>query len=112
MYDGFGRGRGSGRGLGGGIVLVPALVYILGLTQHQAQGTALAAMVPPITLLAAVRYYYAGNVKMQIAVFACMGFIAGSLLSAHIVQDVPSLLLKRLFGCAMLVVSIRMILGR
>jgi len=99
-------------GLGGGIVLVPALVYLLGLTQHQAQGTALAAMVPPITLLAAVRYYYAGNVKLQLALFACIGFIAGGLLGAHIVQNVPDLILKRFFGCAMLFVAIRMILGK
>jgi uncharacterized membrane protein YfcA len=98
-------------GLGGGIVFVPLFVYALGLTQHQAQGTALAAMVPPITLLAAIRYYYAGNVKVPLAVFACIGFIVGGLLGAHIVQNVPSLLLKRLFGCVMLVVSVRMIIG-
>lgn len=99
-------------GLGGGIVLVPVFVYILGLTQHQAQGSALAAMVPPITLLAAIRYYYAGNVKLQLAIFACIGFIAGGLLGAHIVQNVPSLLLKRLFGYVMLFVAVRMILGK
>ncbi|MBL7068941.1 MAG: sulfite exporter TauE/SafE family protein [Candidatus Omnitrophica bacterium] len=99
-------------GLGGGIILVPALVYLVGLTQHQAQGTALAAMVPPITLLAAMRYYYAGNVKIQLAMFACIGFIAGGLLGAHIVQGLPALVLKRLFGCVMLFVAVRMILGR
>lgn len=99
-------------GLGGGIVMVPVFVYILGLTQHQAQGTALAAMVLPITLLAAIRYYYSGNVKLQLAVLASLGFIAGSLLTAHIAQNVPGLLLKRLFGCVMLFVAIRMILSK
>jgi uncharacterized membrane protein YfcA len=99
-------------GLGGGMVLIPAFVYILGLTQHQAQGTALATMVPPITLLAAMRYYHAGNVKIQLAVLACIGFVAGGLIGAHIAQGVPSIVLKRAFGFVMLFVSVRMILGR
>jgi hypothetical protein len=94
------------------VVLVPVFVYVLGLTQHEAQGTALATMVPPITLLAALRYYYAGNVKVQLALFACIGFIAGGLIGAHFVQSVPSLILKRVFGCVMLFVAVRMILGR
>lgn len=99
-------------GLGGGIVLIPAFIYLFGMTQHQAQGTALATMVPPITLLAAIRYYYAGNVKLQLALFACIGFFMGGLLGAHLVQNVPDLLLKRLFGCVMLFIAVKMILGR
>ncbi len=99
-------------GLGGGIVLVPVFVYFLGLTQHQAQGTALAAMVLPVTLLAALRYHYAGNVNLQIAALACLGFVGGGLLGAHMVQGVPPVLLKRLFGCVMFFVSIKMMLGR
>ncbi len=99
-------------GLGGGIVIVPAFVFLLGLTQHQAQGTALAMMVPPITFLAALRYYHAGNVKIGIAALACLGFVAGGLLGAHFAQQLPTLLLKRVFGSVMLFVAIRMILGK
>ena len=44
-------------GIGGGTIMVPALVYIFALTQHQAQGTSLAIMLPPVTLLAVLRYY-------------------------------------------------------
>ncbi|MCM8761574.1 MAG: sulfite exporter TauE/SafE family protein [Candidatus Omnitrophica bacterium] len=97
-------------GLGGGIVLIPILVYGYGLTQHQAQGTSLAIMVPPITLLAAIRYYYSGNVKVGMAVLIACGFVAGGLLGAHLVQRVPDVLLRKIFGLAMLVVSLRMIL--
>ena len=103
---------GGSFGLGGGIVLVPVLVYALGLTQHQAQGTALAIMVPPITLLAALRYYYAGNVKLSLAVFACVGFLVGGLLGAHFVQAVPDPMLKRFFGFVLLFVAVRMIIGK
>lgn len=98
-------------GIGAGTILIPALVFLFGLTQHQAQGTTLALMVPPIGLLAALRYYYSGNVKLGIAGFICIGFFIGGLIGAHFVQDVPDLLLKRLFGIFLLFVSLRMILS-
>jgi uncharacterized membrane protein YfcA len=85
-------------GIGGGTILIPALVYLFGLTQHQAQGTTLAIMVPPIGLLAALRYYYSGNVKLGMAGFICLGFFIGGLLGAHLIQGVGDLTLKRLFG--------------
>lgn len=99
-------------GIGGGTILIPALIYLFGLTQHQAQGTTLAVMVLPIGLLAALRYYWSGNVKLNIAGFICIGFFIGGLIGAHLVQNLPSLLLKRLFGIFLLLISIRMILGR
>jgi uncharacterized membrane protein YfcA len=61
-------------GIGGGLILIPALIFIFGLTQLQAQGTTLALMVPPIGLLAALRYYQSGNVKLGMAGFICLGF--------------------------------------
>ena len=97
-------------GLGGGILLTPALVYIFGLTQHQAQGTSLAVMVPPITLLAALRYYYSGNVKISIAVFIALGFMAGGLIGAQIVQAIPDMVLKKIFGAILLIIAVKMIL--
>ena len=99
-------------GIGGATILIPCLVFIFGLSQHQAQGTTLAAMVPPIGLLAALRYYYAGNVKLNIAVFVCVGFFVGGLIGASLIQSVPDPLLKRLFGIFLLVVSLNMIIGR
>jgi len=99
-------------GIGGGTVLIPALVFLFGLTQHQAQGTTLAIMIPPIGLLAALRYYYSGNVKLNIAAFICLGFFFGGLLGAHLIQNVPDLALKRLFGVFLAIISVRMILGK
>ena len=96
-------------GIGGGAVLVPALVFLLGLSQHQAQGTTLAILVPPIGLLAAWRYYHSGNVKLDIAGFVCLGFFIGGLLGAHFVQNVPDPLLRKMFGVFLLVISLRMI---
>lgn len=99
-------------GIGGGTILIPALVFIFGLTQHQAQGTTLAIMVPPIGLLAALRYYYSGNVKIGMAGFICLGFFIGGLLGANLIQGLPDALLKRLFGIFLLFISLRMILTK
>lgn len=99
-------------GIGGGTILIPAMVFIFGLTQHQAQGTTLALMVPPIGLLAALRYYQSGNVKLGMAAFICLGFLFGGLIGASLVQNVPELFLKRLFGAFLLIVAIRMILTK
>lgn len=99
-------------GIGGGTILIPALVYLFGLTQHQAQGTSLAIMVPPIGLLAAMRYYYSGNVKLNMAAFICLGFFMGGLLGAHLIQGIPDLTLRRLFGIYLAFIAIRMVIGK
>lgn len=99
-------------GIGGGTILIPVLVFLFGLTQHQAQGTTLAIMVPPIGLLAALRYYYAGNVKLSIAGFICLGFFIGGLIGAQFVQNVPDPVLKKMFGVFLLFVALRMIIAK
>ena len=96
-------------GIGGGTVLIPALVFLCGLTQHQAQGTTLAIMVPPIGLLAALRYWQAGNVKISIAAFICLGFFIGGLLGANLIHNVSDPLLEKLFGFYLLFIAAQMI---
>lgn len=95
-------------GLGGGILLAPALVYIFGLTQHQAQGTSLAVMVPPITLLAALKYYRSGNVKLDVVAFIAFGFMAGGVIGATLAHVVPDALLKKIFGLVLLLIGVKM----
>ena len=99
-------------GIGGGIILVPALVYIFGLTQHAAQGTTLAIMVLPIGLLAAIRYWQTGNVNLAMAVFICAGFFIGGLIGANFEQAVSDTMLKKAFGAFLLLVSINMIFSK
>lgn len=97
-------------GIGGGTILIPALVFLFGLTQHQAQGTTLAIMVPPIGLLAALTYWKAGNARVDIAGFICLGFFIGGLIGAQLIQGLPELALKKMFGVFLLFVSLKMIL--
>lgn len=99
-------------GIGGGTILIPALVYIFGLTQHQSQGTTLAIMIPPIGLLAAWRYFQAGNVKIGIAGFVCLGFFIGGLIGANLIHNVSDPMLKKLFGIYLLIVSVQMIFSK
>ena len=95
-------------GIGGGTIMVPLLVLWLGLSQHQAQGTALAVMLLPVFLLAVLRYYSAGNVKVQVALFIAVGFIVGALIGANFVQAVPSEQLKKWFGVFLILIGIKM----
>jgi len=99
-------------GIGGGVVMVPALVYLFGLTQTQAQGTSLAAMALPLGLLAAGEYWRHGNVKVGVAVFVCLGMCGGAFLGSHIAQLLHPILLKRLFGGLLLLVGAKMVLER
>ncbi len=99
-------------GIGGATVVVPALVILFGFTQHQAQGTILAAMIPPIGLLAALRYYHAGNVNIAAAALIALGFFAGGYFGAWLVEYIPDLLLKRIFGVYLLVIALRMIFSK
>ena len=69
-------------GIGGGIILVPALVFVFGLSQHQAQGTTLALLVPPIGFMAAWTYWKQGYVDIRVAALICIGFILGSFFGA------------------------------
>lgn len=97
-------------GFGGGIVIIPALVYIFGLSQKMAQGTTLALLVPPIGLLAAWAYYKQGYVDIKIALLICIGFILGSFIGGQIAIELPTKLITKIFGWAIILIGARMVL--
>jgi uncharacterized membrane protein YfcA len=99
-------------GIGGGIILVPALVFLFGLSQHQAQGTTLALMVPPIGILAAWAYWKQGFVDLHVAGLICAGFVIGSILGAKLSLGLSDQMLQRVFGITLLLISIKMIFTR
>jgi len=96
-------------GIGGGIIIIPALVYLFGFAQHMAQGTTLALMVPPIGLLAAWIYYKRGAVDLRTAAFICIGFFIGGLLGAKLAVNIPNDVLRRIFGTSMVMIGIHMV---
>lgn len=96
-------------GIGGGVIIVPALIFLFGLSQHQAQGTTLALLVPPIGILAAWTYYQQGYVNLEIAAFVCLGFFLGGLVGAKIATNLSSVVLEKVFGIALLLIALKMI---
>ena len=96
-------------GIGGGVIIVPALVFIFGMSQLQAQGTTLALLVPPIGILAAWTYYRQGFVDVRVAGIICAGFIVGSFISARFATHLSNEVLQKVFGVALLAIGIRMI---
>ena len=99
-------------GLGGGVIIVPALVFIFGLSQQQAQGTTLALMVPPIGILAAYTYYQQGFVDLKIAGLVCLGFIFGGWLGAKFAVQLPREVLQKIFAIVLFLMAIKMFLAK
>jgi len=98
-------------GIGGGVLLVPVLVFYFGRSQHEAQGTTLALMVPPVGLLAACEYYHKGDVNLTIAALICAGFFVGGLIGARLATRLSSRLLGKVFGVSMILIALKMLLG-
>jgi uncharacterized membrane protein YfcA len=96
-------------GIGGGIIIVPALVLFFGLSQHQAQGTTLALLVPPIGILAAWTYYRNGYVDLRIAAIVALGFFIGGLVGARFATSLSNAVLQKVFGISLLLVALKMI---
>ncbi len=99
-------------GIGGGVIIVPALLFIFGFSQHQAQGTTLALLVPPIGILAAWTYYKHGYVDFQAALFICLGFFVGGFLGAKFATGISNIMLERIFGIVLLIISLKMIFAK
>ena len=85
-------------GIGGGIVLVPAMVHILHMDQHLAQGTSLFILLPPIGLGALRQYWKAGNVDLRAGILCAVGMILGAYIGGTVAGPMSTQLLKALFG--------------
>ena len=99
-------------GLGGAVFIVPALVYLFGWQQHMAQGTTLTMLIPPIGILAVWKYYEAGHVDLKVAGLLCVGFFVGGYFGGLLANQLPGETLRKIFGAALLLISLKMILGK
>ncbi|MDI6731689.1 MAG: sulfite exporter TauE/SafE family protein [Candidatus Margulisbacteria bacterium] len=96
-------------GIGGATILIPALIILYKLTQHSAQGTSLAAMLLPVGILAAMRYWQAGNVNVKFAALLAVGFLIGGYFGAAFAQPVSEPLLRKIFGVYLLIIAMHML---
>lgn len=108
---GFGAGALSGLlGVGGGIIVIPGLTLLLGFTQHQAQGTSLALLLPPLGILAAYNYFKADFVDIRAAMIMAAMFIIGSYITSSFAVDISTDGMKKIFAVFMLVYSVKLLL--
>ena len=99
-------------GIGGAIIVIPALIFILGLSQHEAQGTSLAFMLPPVGILATWNYWKAGHVNWKIALVLSLTFVVGAYLGSQFSLNISDKTLRRLFGVLMILVAIKLIISK
>ena len=90
-------------GIGGGVVLVPAMVYLLHYDQHMAQGTSLFILLPPIGLGALREYWKNGQVDLRAGIYCALGFLVGGYGGGKMAVPMPSGVLKVIFGCFLMV---------
>lgn len=96
-------------GIGGGVIIVPALVMLVGMTQHQAQGTSLTMILFPVGILGVLNYYKQGYVDFKYAGLLAVGFFVGSYLGSKYSLSLPQLTIKRVFAIIMIVLAIKIL---
>jgi uncharacterized protein len=101
-------------GVGGGIILVPAMVYFLHYTQHQAQGTSLGVLTFPVVILAFITYYQEckkmGNpIDLKVIGIIAVGFVVGSYFGSNIAVRIDKEMLRKIFALILLYTAFKML---
>jgi uncharacterized membrane protein YfcA len=99
-------------GIGGGILFIPALVWLAGMSQHKAQGTSLGALLLPVGIFAFLEYYRKGNADIRVALLLAVGFLIGGYFGAVGAQHIPDLWLRRIFAVTMIAVGGKLLFSR
>ena len=99
-------------GIGGSVVMIPLLIIWVNFSQHEAQGTSLAVLSVPVTLLAAFNYYKEGQVNWKYAAIIAITFIVGGYLGSKFALSINQSLLKKIFGGVLILVALKMIFGK
>jgi len=99
-------------GIGGGVLFVPALIWLLGMSQHKAQGTSLAALLAPVGIFAFYEYYRNGNADLRVGLLLAAGFLVGGYFGAVGAQHIPELWLRRVFALTLVAIGARMFFTR
>ncbi|MBW7913916.1 MAG: sulfite exporter TauE/SafE family protein [Taibaiella sp.] len=94
-------------GIGGGVVIVPALVIIFGLSQKMAQGTSLAMLSLPVAFIGAYNYYKEGQVNWKIALILAATFVIGGYLGSKVVLGLDTSIVKKIFAIFMIVIAVK-----
>ena len=96
-------------GVGGGLIVVPALVYFFGFSQHAAQGTSLGLLVLPVAILGMMNYYKAGHVDFKVVGLLAVGFVVGSYFGSKWSLSLPQEIVKKVFAILLFYTAFKMI---
>jgi uncharacterized protein len=99
-------------GVGGGIIMVPMLVLVLGLSQHQAQGTSLTVLVVPVTAIAVFNYYKEGYINWKYAAVIALFFVVGSYFGSKLAINLDQKMLKKVFSVVLIIIAGKMLLEK
>lgn len=94
-------------GIGGGVVIVPALVFLFGFNQKMAQGTSLAMLALPVAAVGAFNYYKQGQVNWKIALMMAGTFVIGGYLGSKVALGLSPVILKKIFALLIMVIAIK-----
>ena len=95
-------------GVGGGIIIVPSLVFFLGYTQQEAQGTSLGLLLLPVGILAVLNYYNKGAIDVKAVGVMCFAFIIGGWVGSKVALQLSEVVVKRIFGVVLIYTAIKM----
>lgn len=96
-------------GIGGGVIIVPALIYLMKMKPMEATATSLAALIPPVGLLGAYEYYRNGSIHVASAVLVAVGLFVGAYFGAKVTLSLPADTMRRLYAVFLLAISIKML---
>ena len=96
-------------GIGGGIIIVPALVFILGFSQQQAQGTSLGLLLLPVGILAVLNYYKQGYIDIKVVAIMSVTFVLGGWLGSKLSLSLPQETIKKIFAVLLIIVAGKML---
>jgi uncharacterized membrane protein YfcA len=99
-------------GLGGGVIMIPAMIYFLGVSQQSAQGTSLAVMLPPVGLMAVMNYYKAGQMNFKYAAIIAIAFFVGGYFGSKIALTISPEKMKKVFAIALMLIAINMLIKK
>ena len=99
-------------GIGGAIIIIPSLIFLLGMDQYQAQGTSLAVMLPPIGLLAAYNYYKAGALNWKYAMIIATAFLIGGYFGSRLTLQIPEIVLRKVLAVILALIAIKLFLSK
>jgi len=96
-------------GVGGGIIIVPALIFFLGFSQLQAQGTSLGLLLLPIGIFAVINYYKSGYIDLKVVGIMCLAFVAGGWIGSKLALRMNEEVVKKIFAIVLFYTAFKML---